>query len=76
MILSSHAVLQYLKKNIYRHGSRFLPVQSPIIMRAQGSHTKPGKDYDDSFADCPPHPPHVFVHIPLKRKAVKITLVV
>lgn len=57
MLLSSHAVLQFLlkkKEDTFRHSSRFLPAQSPIIMRAQGSHTKPGKDYDDSFADWPP----------------------
>lgn len=33
------------------------PHASPLIRRARGSHTKPGRDYDDSFVAHPPCPP-------------------
>lgn len=52
--LDSCCFIVSFSENTSRLSSRFLPAQSPIITRAQGSHTKPGKDYDDSFAACTP----------------------
>lgn len=39
----------------------FLLVLSPLIRGARGSHTKPGKDYDDSFDACPSLSPSTFL---------------